>query len=80
MNPAPSISAFARLLAFGALLALGARAQAQTDPLPSWNDGPTKQSIVNFIKATTTDGGSQFVHRCPNLRDNRALSHYPSLT
>ena len=61
MNPARSISAFARLLVLGALLALGARAQAQTDPLPSWNDGPAKQSIVNFVKATTTQGGSQFV-------------------
>ncbi len=61
MNPARSISAFARLLVLGALFALGARAQAQTDPLPSWNDGPAKQSIVNFVKATTTQGGSQFV-------------------
>ena len=34
--------------------------QAQ-DPLPSWNDGPAKQSVVNFVKVTTTEGGSQFV-------------------
>ena len=61
MNPARAISTFARLVALGALLALGARAQAQTDPLPSWNDGSAKQSIVSFVKATTTEGGSQFV-------------------
>src|SRR5215471_8001742 len=29
-----------------------ARAQAQTaDPLPSWNDGPAKQAILDFVRA-----------------------------
>jgi len=27
--------------------------QAQTDPLPSWNDGLAKQSIINFVRVTT---------------------------
>jgi phosphoserine phosphatase len=31
------------------------------DPLPSWNDGPAKQAILGFVKATTTQGGPQFV-------------------
>ena len=31
------------------------------DPLPSWNDGATKQAIVDFVKATTTTGGANFV-------------------
>src|SRR5882724_4015088 len=31
------------------------------DPLPSWNDGPTKQAIVDFVKATTETGGANFV-------------------
>ena len=35
-------------------------AQAQ-DPLPSWNDGPTKQAIVDFVRATTETGGPKFV-------------------
>jgi phosphoserine phosphatase len=35
-----------------------ARAQ---DPLPSWNDGGAKQSIVDFVKATTETGGAKFV-------------------
>jgi phosphoserine phosphatase len=35
-----------------------ARAQ---DPLPSWNDGPSKQAILEFVKTTTTQGSSQFV-------------------
>ena len=42
-----------------ALLSLGLiRAQ---EPLPSWNDGPAKQAIVEFVKATTTQGSPQFV-------------------
>jgi phosphoglycolate phosphatase-like HAD superfamily hydrolase len=31
------------------------------DPLSSWNDGPAKQAIVGFVKATTTQGSPQFV-------------------
>jgi phosphoglycolate phosphatase-like HAD superfamily hydrolase len=31
------------------------------DPLPSWNDGPAKQAIVNFVKATTDASSPQFV-------------------
>ena len=27
-----------------------------TDPLPSWNDTPTRQAIVRFVEATTGDG------------------------
>jgi len=34
---------------------------AQTDPLPSWNDGPTKARIVAFVQAVTTPGGKDFV-------------------
>ena len=35
-------------------------AQAQ-DPLPSWNDTAPKKAIVEFVKATTTQGSPQFV-------------------
>jgi hypothetical protein len=31
------------------------------DPLPSWNDGAVKQSIVAFVQAVTTEGGVKFV-------------------
>ena len=37
------------------------QASAQTDPLPSWNDGAAKKAIVDFVQATTTQGGPQFV-------------------
>jgi phosphoglycolate phosphatase-like HAD superfamily hydrolase len=36
-------------------------AGAQPDPLPSWNDGEVKQSIVKFVQAVTDRGGAQFV-------------------
>ena len=31
------------------------------DPLPSWNDGPAKQAIVDFVRATTDTASPQFV-------------------
>jgi phosphoserine phosphatase len=37
------------------------QAQAQTDPLPSWNDGAAKKAIVDFVRDTTTQGGPKFV-------------------
>ena len=34
---------------------------AQTDPLASWNDGPAKQAIVEFVRMTTDQSSPQFV-------------------
>ena len=31
------------------------------DPLPSWNEGATKKSIVDFVARVTRDGGPDFV-------------------
>src|SRR5258706_11855450 len=31
------------------------------DPLPSWNDGPAKKSIVEFVAKTTKPGSPDFV-------------------
>lgn len=36
-------------------------AQAQTEPLPSWNDGPTKTSIIEFVTRVTTQGAPDYV-------------------
>jgi hypothetical protein len=47
-------TAFLFLLAFG-------QAHAQTDPLPSWNDGAAKKAIVEFVKTTTEKGSAKFV-------------------
>ena len=41
--------------AFVSIVALNA-ASAQTDPLPSWNDGPAKARIVGFVQAVTELG------------------------
>ncbi len=51
----------AKILAFAASLLLAAQASAQTDPLPSWNDGAAKTAIIGFVKDTTTQGGPKFV-------------------
>ena len=48
------------MVLLAALLAFG-QAHAQTDPLPSWNEGPAKQAIVDFVRATTDKAGSKFV-------------------
>ncbi len=34
---------------------------AQTDPLPSWNEGAPKKAIIDFVQATTTQGSAKFV-------------------
>jgi phosphoserine phosphatase len=45
-----------------AVIALGIVWTAYAEEtLPSWNDGSTKQAIVDFVKTTTTQGGPQFV-------------------
>ncbi len=58
------VSALAVLPAFsGSLLPGSALAQtAATDgPLPSWNDGPSKQAITDFVARVTRQGGPDFV-------------------
>ena len=48
-------AALVGMVAFTATIARAA------DPLASWNDGPPKQAILEFVKATTTQGSPQFV-------------------
>ena len=43
------------------LPALAFPAWAQADALPSWNDGPAKQSILDFLQRTTTGGGRDWI-------------------
>ena len=51
----------ATLLAGGAEFALPPEAHALGDPLPSWNDGPAKKAILDFIHVTTDKSSSKFV-------------------
>jgi phosphoglycolate phosphatase-like HAD superfamily hydrolase len=48
-------AALACVMAFTATIARAA------DPLPSWNDGKTKQSIVTFVEKVTKEGSPDFV-------------------
>ena len=50
-----------RWLVLVTALGFGAPAFAQTDPLPSWNDGAAKKAIVDFVNATTTPTSQNFV-------------------
>jgi hypothetical protein len=38
-----------------------ARAQTPAMPLASWNDGPVKQAILDFVHATTNQSSKTFV-------------------
>jgi hypothetical protein len=44
-----------------ALILAVSPAFAQTDPLPSWNDGSTKQAIVSFVEKVTNKEGKNYV-------------------
>ena len=53
-----------RALLIVLLLALGvapSNVPAAEDPLPSWNEGPAKQAILDFVKATTDAASPTFV-------------------
>jgi phosphoglycolate phosphatase-like HAD superfamily hydrolase len=54
---------FARvlLILLAILIPAGIRADAKTDPLPSWNDGPARESIVGFVAEVTKVGGPNYV-------------------
>lgn len=53
------LRAIAAVAAVG--LISGAALAEPTDPLPSWNDGPTKEAIVGFVENVTEEGGSDYV-------------------
>src|SRR6476659_4143154 len=36
-------------------------AAQSSDPLSSWNDGPRKQAILDFVAAATNEGTTDFV-------------------
>jgi len=54
-------SLWAVMLAVGASLALSIQALAQSDPLPSWNDGVAKSAINEFVHTTTDQASPKFV-------------------
>jgi phosphoglycolate phosphatase-like HAD superfamily hydrolase len=48
-------------LVLSTVLLVVAESWAQTDPLPSWNDGAAKKAIVEFVQATTDRASAKFV-------------------
>ena len=48
-------------LALCALLLPVIGVYAQSDPLPSWNDGPAKKAIIEFVQTTTDKASPKFV-------------------
>ena len=59
-------------IALVSALALVTTVAYAADALPSWNDGPAKKSIVEFVVKVTKEGGSDFV-----LPDARASCRVP---
>ena len=55
LKPVLMVAALIGALAFATV------ASQAADPLPSWNDGPAKQSIINFVEKVTKAGSSDFV-------------------
>jgi hypothetical protein len=59
LNRRSALAAF--LIGLGGVSAFSGRAFAQADPLPSWNDGQAKQSILRFVDAVTRENSPGFV-------------------
>jgi phosphoglycolate phosphatase-like HAD superfamily hydrolase len=53
--------ATAAVFAIAASVAPASAFAQSTDPLPSWNDGPRKAAIIEFVSAVTNWVGSDFV-------------------
>jgi hypothetical protein len=50
-----------RAAVFLILCVISSNVRAADDPLPSWNDGPAKTAILQFVQATTDQSNAKFV-------------------
>ena len=78
-------SFFASLLGLTAALAFGIQALAQaSDALPSWTDGPAKQSVLAFVEKVTAPGSPDFVPPAERIatfdNDGTLWSSHPMYT
>ncbi len=55
------LSALAALPAVSTTLFRASALAQGAEPLPSWNDGPTRKSILDFVAAVTREGSQGFV-------------------
>ena len=60
-QPAAAAATSASTSASPAVRSTSASPAVQIDPLPSWNDGPTKQSILDFVQKVSRQGSDTFV-------------------
>jgi phosphoglycolate phosphatase-like HAD superfamily hydrolase len=60
-DPTMKIRNYIASLVVVIMVALLGIANAAQDPLPSWNDRPAKQAIIEFVKATTDTASPKFV-------------------
>jgi phosphoserine phosphatase len=44
-----------------------AKQAVTTDPMPSWNEGATKEAIIGFVSQVTTEGGPNFVQESDRI-------------
>ena len=50
-----------RLIALAAILFVSTASAQEPDPLPSWNDGASKQAIVDFVTKVTEPESADYV-------------------
>jgi phosphoglycolate phosphatase-like HAD superfamily hydrolase len=55
------LSAFLTAISFMLLTGQVFGRQGRIDPLPSWNDGPAKKAIMEFVRLTTDKSSSKYV-------------------
>jgi hypothetical protein len=55
------IGRFRFAVAAAVIIAVRGAAAAQTDPLPSWNDGAARRAIMKFVPATTRAGAPAYI-------------------
>jgi phosphoglycolate phosphatase-like HAD superfamily hydrolase len=60
-EPNESHRATTRLLALALAIVINPQTDAQTDPLPSWRETPTRQAILEFIGKVRREGSPDFV-------------------
>ena len=70
MDTALSRRALSALL-LAALPGVAASQGTAGDPLPSWREGATKRAILDFLTATSTEGGAGLRAACRAPRDLR---------
>jgi heat shock protein HslJ len=61
MKTCQAVALFVRLVLVANFFVITSIAVGQDDPLSAWLEGPAKEAIVNFVKATTTPGTPSFL-------------------